>query len=204
MEKQSFCTHSNAEVVSFDRKYKSVFFDAFTKAGLRRCDWETVENILLEKYADGRIEYDPTGKAKPTTYYFVVARNCAIDELRKQRFVELDDKEMSEIRDEHNSLALIDDKDERRFVEEAFRRFVAECRDKQKALILLRYVVNGEERARLAEELDMSNDLVSLVKNRWLPRLQKLLREILREDEEGRLRFSNIDIGFLKPYMRNW
>ena len=50
----------------------------------------------------------------------------------------------------------------------------------------------------------MSDDFVSLVKNRWLPRLQKLVRDVIREDRDGRLKLSNTDIRFLKPYMKNW
>ena len=79
-----------------------------------------------------------------------------------------------------------------------------ECRDTQKVEILLRYAVNGEERSELAEEYAVSEDFVSLVKTRWLPRLQKLVRKVMREDMEGELEFSNADIRFLEPYMLNW
>ena len=98
-----------------------------------------------------------------------------------------------------NSLPRWEKNNERIIVVEAFRRLVAECRDRQKAQILLRYVVNGEDRTRLANELEVTNDYVSLVENRWLPRLQKLVREILREDQDCMLQFSKTDIGFLKP-----
>ncbi len=171
---------------------------------LRRCDCEAVENMVLEKYAQGRIEYNPTKKAKPTSYYYAIARNCAIDMLRSQRFVELDDKAEAEIRDERDQFAMMESEDEKRIVEEAFKRLAVECPDRQKVQILLRYAVNGEERAKLAEEFRVSDDFVSLVKNRWLPRLQKLVRKVIREDSDGKLKFSNTDIRFLRPYMMNW
>ena len=204
MGKQSVCVHSNDEVVRFDKEYRLVVFQACKDAMLRRCDWEAVENMVLEKYAQGRIEYNPTKKAKPTSYYYAIAKNCAIDMLRKQRFVELDDNAEAEIRDEHDQFAMMESEDEKGIVEEAFKRLAVECRDRQKVQILLRYAVNGEERANIAQEFCVSDDFVSLVKNRWLPRLQKLVREVIREDRDGRLKLSNTDISFLKPYMTNW
>lgn len=205
MEEQSVCVHSNAEVVRFEKEYRSVIFQACKDAMLRRCDWETVESLVLEKYAQGKIEYNPTKKAKPTSYYYAIARNCAIDEIRKRhRLVELDDKSEDELHDEHDQFAMMAREDEKEIVKEAFKRLAMECRDRQKVQILLRYVVNGEDRARLAEELEVTEDYVSLVKNRWLPRLQKLVCEVVREDRDGKLKFSNTDIRFLKPYMKNW
>ena len=204
MGKQSVCVHSNDEVVRFDKEYRLVVFQACKDAMLRRCDWEAVENMVLEKYAQGRIEYNPTKKAKPTSYYYAIAKNCAIDMLRKQRFVELDDNAEAEIRDERDQFAMMESEDDKEIVEEAFKRLAVECRDRQKVQILLQYVVNGEERANIAQEFCVSDDFVSLVKNRWLPRLQKLVREVIREDRDGRLKLSNTDIRFLKPYMKNW
>ena len=204
MGKQSVCVHSNDEVVRFDKEYRLVVFQACKDAMLRRCDWEAVENMVLEKYAQGRIEYNPTKKAKPTSYYYAIAKNCAIDMLRKQRFVELDDNAEAEIRDEHDQFAMMESEDEKGIVEEAFKRLAVECRDRQKVQILLRYAVNGEERANIAQEFCVSDDFVSLVKNRWLPRLQKLVREVIREDRDGKLKLSDTDIRFLKPYMMNW
>ena len=204
MGNQSVCVHSNDEIVRFDKEYRLVVFQACKDVTLRRCDWEAVENLVLEKFAQGRIEYDPTRKAKPTSYYYAIAKNCAIDELRRQRFVELDDKAEAEIRDEHDQFAMIERQDEKVIVEEAFKRLATECHDWQKIQILLRYAVNGEERARLAEEFCVSDDYVSLVQNRWLPRLQKLVREVVREDRNGKLTFSNTDIRCLKSYMMNW
>ncbi len=204
MEKPSVCVHSNAEIVRFDKEYRLVIFQACKAATLRRCDWEAVENLVLEKYAQGRIEYDPMRKEKPTSYYYAIARNCAIDEVRKQRFAALDEKLEAGIRDEHERFTMMEKEDEKKIVVEAFKRLAMECRDRQKVQILLRYVVNGEERTRLAEEFGVTDDFVSLVKNRWLPRLQKLVREVMQEDANGKLRFSTDDIRYLKPYMMKW
>ena len=209
MGKQSAFAHDNSETVRFNKQFKGLFYKAFKDHGLRFCDWDFVENLILEKYARGRIEFDPnykkgTRKAKRSSYYYTVAQNCAIDEIRTQRFIDLEDEEEAGIHDERNHFSKVVIDDEPIIVEEAFRRLVTECHDRQKVQILLRYVVNGEDRARIAEELEVTDDYISLVKNRWLPRLPKLVREIIREDQEGRLQLSKTDIGFLKPYMMNW
>ena len=204
MEEQPLYVHSNTEIVRFDKEYRLVVFQACKDARLGRCNWDAVENMVLEKYAQGRIEYNPSKKAKPTSYYYAIARNCAKDMLRSQRFVELDDKAEAEIRDERDQFVMMESKDEKGIAEEVFKRLAVECPDRQKVQILLRYAVNGEERTKLAEEFCVSEDFVSLVKNRWLPRLQKLVREVIREDMDGKLKFSNTDIRFLKPYMKNW
>ena len=56
MGKQSVYIHNNTEIVRFDKEYRLVVFQACKDAKLGRCDWEAVENMVLEKYAQGRIE----------------------------------------------------------------------------------------------------------------------------------------------------
>ena len=85
MEKQSACVHGNAEFVRFEKNCKPIVFQACKRAMLRRCEWEAVENPVLEKHALGRIEYGPARNVKSTAYYYSVAGNCAMDELGKRR-----------------------------------------------------------------------------------------------------------------------
>ena len=197
--------HTSLEIVRFEEDYKLIIFSACKAAGLRRCDWEGVVNEMLLKYAMGLMEYDPTRGAKASSYYYKIARNKAKDFIKKQqRLVELDDNEMEHVLDEHEPVVQTEIEDERLIVIEAIRRLVKEMRDKTKVEILILYVVNKEKREDLAEEYGIDNDDVSLVKTRYLPRLQKLVKEVLKEDEEGRLKRSKTDISFLKPYMKNW
>ena len=197
--------HTNSEIVRFEKEFQLVIFSACKAAGLRRSDWEGVVNEMLLKYAMGLMEYDPTRGAKASSYYYKIARNKAKDFIRKQqRFVELDDNEMEHVLDEHEPIAQVEIEDERLIVTEAIRRLVKEMRDRTKVEILIRYVVNKEKREDLAGEYGIDNDDVSLVKTRYLPRLQKLVKEVLKEDEEGRLKQSKTDISFLKTYMKNW
>ena len=197
--------HTNSEIVRFEKEFMRVIFSACKSAGLRRCDWEGVVNEMLVKFSRGRIEYDGSRGAKATSYYYRIAKNVALDECRKQRLVELDDNEMEHVLDEHEPIVQTEIEDERLIVTEAIRRLVKEMRDKTKVEILIRYVLNKENREDLAEEYGIDNDDVSLVKTRYLPRLKQLLIEILREDEEGKFKIGNFsEIHFLQKYMKNW
>ncbi len=197
--------HTSSEIVRFEEDYKLIIFSACKAAGLRRCDWEGVVNEMLLKYAMGLMEYDPTRGAKASSYYYKIARNKAKDFIKKQqRLVELDDNEMEHVLDEHEPVVQTEIEDERLIVIEAIRRLVKEMRDKTKVEVLVRFVINGEERQDLANDFQVDVDYISLVKTRYLPRLQKLVKEVLKEDGEGRLKLTKTDIGFLKPYMRNW
>ena len=75
-------------------------------------------------------------------------------------------------------------------------------KDKKTLEILVRFVVNRENREGLAREYGVENDYVSVVKTRYLKLFQALVGNVMREDEEGKLRFSNNDISFLEPYMK--
>lgn len=197
--------HTNSEIGRFEKEFKLVIFSACKAAGLRRCDWEGVVNEMLLKYAMGLMEYDPTRGAKASSYYYKIAWNKAKDFIkRQQRLVELDDNEMEHVLDEHEPIVQAEIEDERLIVIEAIRRLVKEMRDKTKVEVLVRFVINGEERQDLADDFQVDVDYISLVKTRYLPRLRKLVKEVLKEDEEGRVKLSKTDISFLKPYMRNW
>ena len=197
--------HTDSEVVRFINECKLIIYKACKDAWLRKCDWETVENDMAIKYALGRIEYDPTRGVKASSYYYKIARNSAKDQIRQQlRFVELDDKEIEHVFDEHDLFAQITDKDKQLLFTEAFRRLAKEMRDKRKVEILYRYVF-GENRARLAKEYGIDNDDISLVRTRYFPRLQQLFIKVQREEEEGKLKIGDFsEISFLKKYIKSW
>ncbi len=197
--------HTNSETASFINEQKLVIYKACKDSILRRCDWDVVVNSVARKYSKGQIEYNPA-RGKYSTFVYAVAKNCAIDELRRQhpeRFQNMDDKEWGNVHDEHDDYSHTVAGDRQVIGEEALRRLTSETRDKTKVEILVRFVLNGEKREELAEEYRVEGDYVSLVKTRYLPRLQKLVGEVMKEDEEGNLTLSNTDIGYLKPYL-NW
>lgn len=115
----------------------------------------------------------------------------------------MDDKEWGTVHDEHDDYSHAVAGDKQVIGEKALRRLTSETRDKTKVEILVRSVLNGEKREELAEEYGVEGDYVSPVKTRYLPRLQKLVGEVMKEDEEGKLTLSNTDISYLKPYL-NW
>ena len=92
--------HTDSEIVRFIEDYKLIIYKACKDAWLRKCDWEIVESDMAIKFAQGRIEYDPTRGVKASSYYYKIAWNCAKDQIRKDlRFVELDDKEIEHVLD---------------------------------------------------------------------------------------------------------
>ena len=94
--------------------------------------------------------------------------------------------------------------DEKFVVTEALKRLVAEMHDKTKAEILVRFAINAETREDVARAYRVSPDYVSLVKTRYITRLQNFVRDVMKADEAGRLKLSDTDICFLHPYMKNW
>ncbi len=200
--------HTDSEIVRFIKDYKLIIYKACEKARLNRCDWEIVESEMALKYAYGRINYDPAHGVKDTTYVFAIALNAAHDQMRSrhpERFQEMEDKDWDSIADKYDKYKQREEaKDDKVIVIEALRRLVSKCHDKKKIEILLRNVIEETDRTQLAEEYGVTNDYISGVKNRWLPRLQELVKEVQKEDQKGKLKFSHIDIHFLKPYMMNW
>ena len=206
MEK-SIYVHTDSEIVRFIKDYRLIIYKACKTANLNRCDWENVESEMALKYASGRINYDPARGFKDTTYVFAIALNVARDQMRSrhpERFQEMEDKDWNSIADKldrHKQREAVDDKV---IVMEALRRLVKKCQDKKKIEILLRYVVEKTDRTQLAEEFGVTADYISGVKNRWLPCLQELVKEVQKEDQEGNLKFSNVDLHFLQPFMKTW
>ena len=194
----------NDDVICFIKNYKPLIFKASKDIGLRRCFWDVVLNEMVERFAEGRIKYDPTRGVKESTYIFLIAKSVAQDELRRQhseRFEDMDDRDWENLVDERNGFRQMDADDEKVIAIEAIRRLAKQIRDKVKLELLVRFVINKESRQELAHEYGMSNDNVSLQKTRYLSRLQQLVREVWREDAEGKLKFSNTDISFLTPYI---
>ena len=194
----------NTEVKKFVDSYKPIIYRACHDAGLGCRDWDVVLNTMAIKYAEGRFGYDPSRGVKPTTYAYMVASCRAKDEIRRQhpeRFTDVEDKDRENIADKGDNYAQMNRSDEMLIVCEALRRMVRLVHDKTKPEMLVRYVINGESREGLASEFGVTEDYVSLVKNRYLPRLQALVREVWQEDAEGRLNLSSTDISFLKAYI---
>ena len=118
---------------------------------------------------------------------------------------DMEDKDWeNNIADERNCYSQMDAEDVKAGLMEALKRLSGEMKDKTKLEMLVRYVVNDEDRAQLAREYHVDNDYVSLVKTRYLKRLQELVLDVFHEDEHGSLEESTTDIGFLRPYMVNW
>lgn len=204
MEMQTVYVHTDAEIKKFIAGNKLLIYKACKDAKIRHCDWDDVVNNVAIKYAEGKIDFDLTRGVKYSTYIYSIAFNSAIDALRKlhpERFQDLDDKGWKNIKDEHENNAYADDV--KIIVSEALRRLAKEMRDKVKLELLVRYVFNEEKREDLSAEYKVENDYVSLIKTRYISRLQKHVRDVMQEDENGKLKLGDSsEVKFLKPYLK--
>ncbi len=208
VEEQSVYVYGDSEIARFKNAYETLINKACASAGLPACDRDIVLNNMLLKFAKGQLDFD-AGKskgAKYSTFLYGVALNCAKDEIQRRRLVNIDttDKAWQNLRDERSVRSRMATTDEKFFVTEALKRLVAEMHDKTKAEILVRFAINAENREDVARAYRVSPDFVSLVKTRYITLLQKFVREVMKEDETGRLKLSDTDIRFLRPYIKNW
>ena len=201
-----FCTPSVSESVRLTNENTQYIYSACNRAGLRPSEWNYVKHTMTLRLADGTIKFNPNRGTKFSTYIFKIAYNFARDEVRRQHpelFQDMEYEDWELVADGgHDFDNWLDAHDDKVVVTEALRRLVKEMRDHQKVELLVRYVLNGEKREKLADEYGVENDFVSLVKNRYLPRLQKIVKDVQRQDFAGELVLSDTDISFLKPYMK--
>lgn len=102
MKKQSVATwtKSNSEIADFYENtklivYKGCSIASWNGATLRRADWDSVRNAVAIKYGNGKLEYNSSKGAKYSTFLCRVAKNCAIDHIRRLHpglFTDLDGK----------------------------------------------------------------------------------------------------------------
>ena len=221
---------TNSEIVAFQKKHHALIWSGCTAAGMPRStggkrgedlydhDREYVESRVLLRYATGSWNYDPSRGTSESTYVFTVARREALNYLYRQphkRFeAEVEDEDWGKFGDSHEEFDYSQE-DSRLVAREALARLSRECPPKELEL-LVRYVLverphdlgkpgeKREYRAKLAKEYGYKNaDSLSVIRNRWLPRLRAHVRNVLIEDNQGRLELSsNYDrISFLKPYL---
>jgi hypothetical protein len=195
---------TDAQVSSFAEQNRGLIFQAFHRARLPRHDWDGVMNNMLIKFAKGKLDFNASKGAKYSTFIYGVARNCALDELQRRHPEPVDvmDKHWENLRDGHEFQRSLEGHDAKVIVQESLKRLVKEVRDKKKVEILVRFVLNGEDRDAVAQSYHVAPDYVSVVKTRYYGRLQRLAREVLKQDEEGRLETDGTDISFLNPYLK--
>ena len=200
MENSVFVAVNN-KANEFVNKYKWLIVKACMSVGLQPSDHYIVIDELAYKYANGTLNYDETKGAKESTFVYMKAHNLAYDICCKgiSPEVSLEDNEWNAIAERHpvhSSCA----EDEQFIVREALNR-LAKYSDSRKVEILVRYVLLGEDRDELAKEYNERPDNLSLIKTRMLPLLQNHVRNVMREDAEGRLKTSPKQVQFLKKYL---
>ncbi len=163
---------------------------------------EVIEKVVM-KYATGKWKYDPSKGVKESTYVYMKAYYAAKD-LLGSRVPESND-EWDRIDDTSWREFSFTGTDAQFVFREALNRLALEC-GREQLEILARFVFAEEDRQKLAEEYSHGGkanaDRVSVIKNRWLPRLLMHAKSVVREDEEGSLKLSPNRIAFLKPYVK--
>ena len=206
---------SEREVEQFLNNYRWLMESACTAAGMRPrlktpdgkvgTDLErdeVIEEVVI-KYATGKWKYDPSTGTKESTYVYMKAYYTAKTHLSR-RPPEPND-EWDKI-DESSRRVFSNTRNDAQFVfREALNRLALEC-GREQLEILVRFVLAEEDRQKLAEEYSRGGkanaDRVSVIKNRWLPRLLMHAKCVVKEDEEGTLKLSPNRIAFLKPYIK--
>ena len=116
-------TVNNEQVKQFLNENRQVIYSACRSKGLRRSDWEIVENSMAIKFAQGKIQYNPERGVKRTTYIYAIARNTAIDLFKKQLvvFEEEDDITSVESGDERRQFASLHERDEKNYRDRGYQ-----------------------------------------------------------------------------------
>lgn len=200
----------------FVKKFRPVIWAACTKAGMplpkksadddADLDREVVEQTVLEKFARGKFHYNPANGSQKG-YVYKVAQREALDYLYRGKYnkytIGIADEDWARLSNERKE-SYYGEEDVQVWVREALNRLAKDMKcDRQSLEILVRYVVGEEDRTKLAVEYGYrTSDSISVIKNRWLPKLQAYTKMVMKEDQEGRLRTSPCRIGFLKPFLK--
>lgn len=196
----------NEVVKVFYERYRALIIKACVNSRLGIHDAEDVVQEMLLMYCDGKFKFDPA-RGSYSSFVYMKAHYCALDMRRKlhvDRHQDFEDKDWEQLPDEHNTQRRLDMSDDELIVGEALKRLARDTRDHSKIEILVRYVLKKEDREELAKAFGMTADNISVVKNRYLDQLQRFCREVMKDDYEGKLRFSNAEIEDIRQSLRQY
>ena len=181
--------HSDREVADFVKTYTGVIYKACSTTPLCRADWDTVVYEVAVKFADGRLEYDPSKKASMATFVYTVARNEAINTYMKSRPDRCTIKDPAEILElragESFTEGRMTTEDCLARANEALNRLSAGCRNPKRIAIFIRHVLFLEPREVVAKRFGVSINTVSMAKTHLLPKFRRHLDDIAEEEARG-------------------
>lgn len=196
----------NETLKVFYGRYRALILKSCVNSGLGISDAEDVVQEMLIMYNNGQFKFDPA-RGRFSSYVYMKAHYCALDMKRKMhsdRQQDMEDRDWEQIPDEHDAQHRLDQSDDELIVAEALKRLVKDTRDHSKIEILVRYVLKKGDREELARAFRMTADNISVVKNRYLERLQRFCREVMKDDYEGKLRLSKAEIEDLRKSLRQY
>ncbi len=181
--------HSEREVADFVKRYTGVIYKACSTTPLCRADWDTVVYEVAVKFADGRLEYDPSKKASMATFVYTVARNEAINTYMKSRPDRCTIKDPAEILElragESFTEGRMTKEDCLLRANEALNRLSAGCRNPKRVSIFVHSVFFLEPPELVAKRFGVSVGTVNMAKNNLLPKFRGHLEDIAEEEAKG-------------------
>lgn len=199
------CWKSNAEVLDFDRKYKSMIMGILRKNHVEESICFTLYNDILIKFGRGKLEYDEKiGKFE--TFLYRIAENAAKDYFReykrmKNREVALSDQTVATLYDLSGE-SQVEFEYYREVAIETLKRLCAQNRGKLKNVeIFARRCFADEDVQKLSEEYHRQKNKISLTSSRLHKKYKKIFAEVEREMKTESMKESNFSIDFLESIM---
>ena len=181
--------HSEREVLAFVKEYKATIYNACSATCLCRADWDAVVCEVAVKYANGKMEFDPSKNASMKTFVYKVARNEAVNAWKKYKthhFVATDPEEITAKHDDETVTEVRMAKEDSVLrANEALNRLSAGCRNPKRIAIFIRHVLFLEPREAVARRFRVSVNTVSMAKTHLLPKFRRHLDDIAEEEAKG-------------------
>lgn len=181
--------HSDREITGFVKEYTGVIRKACSTTPLCEADWDAVVYEVAVKFADGKLEYDPSRNASMATFVYKVARNEAVNAWKKYKthhFIATDPAELvAQSEDECFTESRMSREDCVLRLNEALNRLSAGCRTPKRITIFIRHVIFLESREAVAERFGVTVNTVSMAKTHLLPKFRGHLKAIAEEEAKG-------------------
>lgn len=172
---------------TFYKTYKYFMHSIARNEGLDRGQADmAIDDVLITIFMKHACYFDPR-KGLFSNYLATMVRNaCRSLRRRDHRYVNVEEEDLLWVCEENGAVtgnSAYEPGDIRRYVEEGIRILRKEVRSQLMVDVLVMQVIDGERPMDIARRLNVRPDYVSLAKNRCLPRLRAIVREIMSKDK---------------------
>lgn len=167
----------------FYRIYRNFMYSI---AKSERVDYGTadlaINDVMITIFMKHACHFDPQ-KSRFSNYLATMVRNaCRNQKRREHRYVNFEAEELTRLSEENGAVTPENayDADElRKWIREGIRILRKETRSKLMVDAFVMMVIDEERPKDIAKKLNVRPDYISLAKNRCLPRLRAIIREIM-------------------------